>query len=113
MLIFCQHKSTFHKETVDDIRVTAIPFYMGFADESELHWVSYVHQMMHNFFSVKLQCTPLAYFWCIQIYISLISGTTVSVKKIRGNKMRHFLLSKLVRFCLNLSKLVKTCQIFV
>ena len=35
---------------------------MGFADESELHWVSYVHQMMHNFFSVKLQCTPLAHF---------------------------------------------------
>ena len=47
--IFCQYKSTFHKETENEIRVPAIPFYMGFDESERIHWVS---------FSVKLQYAP-------------------------------------------------------
>ena len=77
--IFCQHKSTFHKETVDEIRVTAIPFYMGF-DESEItHWVSDAQFFLSN-------CK--VHFWCIKIYFFLLSeALQYPVEKIWGNKL--------------------------
>ena len=75
--VFCQHKSTFHKETVEEIRVTAIPFYMGF-DESEItHWVSDAQFFLSN-------CK--VHFWCINFCFSFIRGATVSGRKNMGEQ---------------------------